>query len=163
MSQQQVENSGNDLLLRSLEPNTNGTSTSSTSSTSSRLPLRKRIGPILKWQPVETPEEHYKPKLTYPNGYPEDQYFDNSNEIERGGVDTTETDEEKIEVKLIQQQKKIKQENGIKRSNPDDNNSSNHSSPSNNSIRVKYCFLFYHLKEKKKKKKKKRRKEKKKS
>jgi hypothetical protein len=35
-------------------------------SNSSRLPLRKRIAPVLKWQPVETPDENYKPK-SYPS------------------------------------------------------------------------------------------------
>ncbi|KAI8327016.1 hypothetical protein BD560DRAFT_403716 [Blakeslea trispora] len=52
MSQQQIENN-NDLLLRSIE-----------SGSTNRLPLRKRIAPVLKWQPVETPEEHHK--QTYP-------------------------------------------------------------------------------------------------
>ncbi|KAI8976972.1 hypothetical protein BDB01DRAFT_710582, partial [Pilobolus umbonatus] len=33
---------------------------------SKRLPLRKRISPVLKWQPVETPEEHHKQKIPYP-------------------------------------------------------------------------------------------------
>ncbi|KAI7889196.1 uncharacterized protein EV154DRAFT_538961 [Mucor mucedo] len=57
---------------------------------SSRLPLRKRMAPILKWQPVETPEEHYKQKATYPPPYPS-----SSDVSDGGGGDTTETDEEK--------------------------------------------------------------------
>ena len=49
---QQIENNS-DHLLRPIESNS-----------ANRLPLRKRIAPVLKWQPVETPEEHHK--QTYP-------------------------------------------------------------------------------------------------
>ncbi|KAI8076095.1 hypothetical protein BDF21DRAFT_453412 [Thamnidium elegans] len=93
---QQVEN--NEVLLRSLEPNT------------SRLPLRKRIAPVLKWQPVETPEEHYKQK-TYPP-YP------SSDDVSDGAGDTTETDEEKLTDKTL---KKIYTNQDGKRSSPEDN------------------------------------------
>jgi hypothetical protein len=72
MSQQHIENS--EQLLRSLEPNT------------SRLPLRKRVAPVLKWQPVETPQEHIKQKP-----YPLQQYPS----LEDSNSETTETDEEK--------------------------------------------------------------------
>lgn len=58
---------------------------------SSRLPLRKRMAPILKWQPVETPEEHYKQKASI--AYP--PYPSSSDVSDGGGGDTTETDEEK--------------------------------------------------------------------
>ncbi|KAG1501866.1 hypothetical protein G6F47_001862 [Rhizopus delemar] len=53
----------------------------STNNTSKHLPLRKRINPILKWQPVETPEEHHK---QYPATYPESEvFFDMNNNNKR--------------------------------------------------------------------------------
>lgn len=150
MSQQaQVENNNNDLLLRSLEPNTNSVSTTSatTSTTStngvSKLPLRKRIGPVLKWQPVETPDEHYKaPPFTstkssthsptttssvYPinnQQYPQQQYNDVLME------EKSESSDQECKLNNKSLQKKIKQENGIKRSSNQDDVASNHSSPS---------------------------------
>ncbi|KAI7902363.1 uncharacterized protein BX663DRAFT_543373 [Cokeromyces recurvatus] len=60
---QQIGSNDHNLSLDSLEP------TSTVTNNTNRLPLRKRISPILKWQPVETPEEHNKPK-TYPQTYP---------------------------------------------------------------------------------------------
>jgi hypothetical protein len=66
------------------------------SSSSNRLPLRKRISPVLKWQPVETPEEHYK-QIAYPSQQ-QQQYpiqTSSSDIVSDGGGDTTETDEEK--------------------------------------------------------------------
>jgi Mg2+ and Co2+ transporter CorA len=91
---QQVENS--DILLRPLEPNTNNNA--------NRLPLRKRIGPVLKWQPVETPEEHYKQKIPYPQQQQQQYPFSSSSSclvqedhsVSDYGGDTTETDEEKL-------------------------------------------------------------------
>lgn len=151
MSQQaQVENNNNDLLLRSLEPNTNSVSTTSatTSTTStngvSKLPLRKRIGPVLKWQPVETPDEHYKaPPLTstktsthsptttssvYPinnQQYPQQQYNEDILMEEK-----SESSDQECKLNNKSLQKKIKQEKGIKRSSNQDDVASNHSSPS---------------------------------
>lgn len=98
---QQVES--NEVLLRSLEPNT------------SRLPLRKRIAPVLKWQPVETPEEHYKQK-TYPP-YP------SSDDVSDGAGDTTETDEEKLADKTTRKNDNISHDG--KRSGPEDNTQMN--------------------------------------
>lgn len=91
---QQVENT--DILLRPLEPNTNN-------SNANRLPLRKRIGPVLKWQPVETPEEHYKQKIppSYPQQlpYPSSTFQEDSIVSDNGG-DTTETDEERLSTSI---------------------------------------------------------------
>jgi hypothetical protein len=91
---QQVENS--DVLLRPLEPNTNN------NNNANRLPLRKRIGPVLKWQPVETPEEHYKQKIPYPQQQQPYPFSSSSSFVQEdpivsdNGGDTTETDEEKL-------------------------------------------------------------------
>lgn len=99
MSQQQhMEASSNsDQLLRSLEPNT-----LTSSSSSSRLPLRKRVAPVLKWQPVETPQEHVKQKPIYNNNsYPlqqqQQQYPPSppSVSLVENSSDAMETDEEK--------------------------------------------------------------------
>lgn len=61
-------------LLRPLDPN----------NTTKHLPLRKRMAPILKWQPVETPEEHNRqyPHITpYPDL--DDDHNNNNNNNKR--------------------------------------------------------------------------------
>lgn len=78
MSQQQVENK--DPLVNN----------------ASRLPLRKRIGPVLKWQPVETPDENYKPKA-YPS--PQQYPIFSSSEDNIISDESHDTDEDKIRKK----------------------------------------------------------------
>ncbi|KAI8087871.1 uncharacterized protein B0P05DRAFT_569343 [Gilbertella persicaria] len=92
---QQVENNS-DLLLRSIESNTN------------RLPLRKRIAPVLKWQPVETPEEHYKQYPLASSQYPVHSISDASD-------NGTESDDTKKLFKEEEQQRPIKK---VKRGRP---------------------------------------------
>ncbi|KAI8640387.1 hypothetical protein BD408DRAFT_476716 [Parasitella parasitica] len=65
-------------------------------SSPNRLPLRKRISPVLKWQPVETPEEH-QDHPSYPLQQQQEQYplHINSNIASDGGCQATEIDQDK--------------------------------------------------------------------
>lgn len=72
----------------------------------SRLPLRKRIGPVLKWQPVETPDDNFKPKAyPSPQQYP---IFSSSEDIISD--ESHDTDEDKLR----------KQKEELKRSEKDE-------------------------------------------
>lgn len=66
-------------------------------SSSNRLPLRKRISPVLKWQPVETPEEIQQ--TSYPSQAQLQQPYPIQNSLDHlvsdGAGNTMELDQEK--------------------------------------------------------------------
>lgn len=154
MSQQHIEAASKDQLLRSLEPNT-------LASSSSRLPLRKRVAPVLKWQPVETPQEHVKQKPIY-NSYPLQQYPPSPPSLPSSTAlvedlapssDAMETDEEKQlqEGEMVSNSKLLKKhwitKEDSKRSFSEDSTSSSSnkdlSRVSNQKSRL--LFLFTHF------------------
>ncbi|ORE01942.1 hypothetical protein BCV72DRAFT_252780 [Rhizopus microsporus var. microsporus] len=79
-------------LLRPLDPN----------NTTKHLPLRKRMAPILKWQPVETPEEHNR---QYPHITP---YPDLDNDNNNSNNNNKRTREETVVNNNEQMVKKVK-------------------------------------------------------